>query len=350
LVGCKRAGLRAVGRDELAEPRLSYAAVQHSAVVARVGAELEQAGHQVLSEREILARERAEGKRIYSAERRRGRGFHRPDLVLAGERPEAVEVELTDKAARRLDDIVRSWRGAVGMKKFGCVRYLCSERAFPYVKRSVERTHAGGPIDVQLLRHGEGLRELARDWVSESARERSGLQPAGWDSAGAREAASGGWESGSHRWFFRAHGARRWLDEPLRAATAAPLRAGRLRADLLDTTDHGRRLARGLEEDPEFRAELEHQRREIVQIDSVVRQLDELREQAGMSKAELARAIGKAPSSLRRFFSADVNPELKTVAAVADVLGAEVRIVRSGKTAPKQPGDAERRRPNGVVR
>lgn len=179
LVGCKRAGLRAVGRDELAEPRLSYAAVQHSAVVARVGAELEQAGHQVLSEREILARERAEGKRIYSAERRRGRGFHRPDLVLAGERPEAVEVELTDKAARRLDDIVRSWRGAVGMKKFGCVRYLCSERAFPYVKRSVERTHAEGPIDVQLLRHGEGLRELARDWVSESARERSGLQPAG---------------------------------------------------------------------------------------------------------------------------------------------------------------------------
>jgi Helix-turn-helix. len=69
-----------------------------------------------------------------------------------------------------------------------------------------------------------------------------------------------------------------------------------------------------------------------------------------MSKAELARAIGKAPSSLRRFFSADVNPELKTVAAVADVLGAEVRIVRSGKTAPKQPGDAERRRPNVVAR
>ena len=33
---------------------------------------------------------------------------------------------------------------------------------------------------------------------------------------------------------------------------------------------------------------------------------------AGMSKAELARAIGKEPSSIRRFFTADVNPELKT--------------------------------------
>lgn len=61
----------------------------------------------------------------------------------------------------------------------------------------------------------------------------------------------------------------------------------------------------------------------------MVRQLDELREEAGMSKAELARAIGKEPSSIRRFFTADVNPELKTVAAVADVLGAKVEVVAS---------------------
>ena len=41
----------------------------------------------------------------------------------------------------------------------------------------------------------------------------------------------------------------------------------------------------------------------------------------------MARAIGKAPSSIRRFFTADVNPELKTVAAVADAVGAEIRVV-----------------------
>jgi ribosome-binding protein aMBF1 (putative translation factor) len=100
----------------------------------------------------------------------------------------------------------------------------------------------------------------------------------------------------------------------------------------LDTTYYDRQLARRLEEDSEFRREFERQRREIAQIDSVVRQLDELREQAGMSKAELARAIGKEPSSIRRFFTADVNPELKTVAAVADILGAEVKVVATRKT------------------
>ena len=95
----------------------------------------------------------------------------------------------------------------------------------------------------------------------------------------------------------------------------------------IDTTRHDRRLTRRLE-DPEFRAEFEQQRRQIAQIDAVVRQLDELREKAGMSKAELARAIGKEPSSIRRFFTTTVNPELKTVAAVADVLGARVEVVR----------------------
>jgi ribosome-binding protein aMBF1 (putative translation factor) len=95
----------------------------------------------------------------------------------------------------------------------------------------------------------------------------------------------------------------------------------------LDTTYHDLRLARRLREDPEFRDEFERQRRQIDQIDSVVRQLDELREASGMSKAELARAIGKKPSSIRRFFTAEVNPELKTVAAVADVLGARLEVI-----------------------
>lgn len=93
------------------------------------------------------------------------------------------------------------------------------------------------------------------------------------------------------------------------------------------TSYHDRRLARRLQNDPDFRAEFERQQREIAQIDSVVRQLDELRERAGLSKAELARVIGKEPSSIRRFFTADVNPELKTVAAIADALGAKVEVV-----------------------
>ena len=104
----------------------------------------------------------------------------------------------------------------------------------------------------------------------------------------------------------------------------------------LDTRYHDRRLARRLKEDPEFRAEFRRQRRAIAQIDAVVRQLDRLRESAGLSKAELARQVGKDPASIRRLFTAEVNPELKTVAAVASALGAEVKIVTRRRSSNRK--------------
>lgn len=94
----------------------------------------------------------------------------------------------------------------------------------------------------------------------------------------------------------------------------------------LDTGYYDRRLSKRLAEDPELRAELERERRQIDQVDAVIRQLDEMRVRAGMSKADLARAIGKKPSAVRRLFTAAVNPELKTVAAIADALGARLEI------------------------
>ena len=94
----------------------------------------------------------------------------------------------------------------------------------------------------------------------------------------------------------------------------------------LDTSFHKRMLASRME-NPEFRAEFLRARREIDQVDSVVRQLDELRAAAGLSKAELARRIGRDPSSIRRLFTAQANPELLLVASIAEDLGAEVRIV-----------------------
>jgi DNA-binding XRE family transcriptional regulator len=66
---------------------------------------------------------------------------------------------------------------------------------------------------------------------------------------------------------------------------------------------------------------------EIDQVDSVIRQLDHLREEAGLTKAELARHIGRDPSSIRRLFTAQANPELMLVASIAENLGADVRIV-----------------------
>jgi hypothetical protein len=147
---CTRRGLRAVGRDELTTPTFSPATIHHSSVVARIAVQLERAGHRVLSEREVIVRERAEGKRVFSAERRDG-GYHRPDLVLLGDRPEAIEVELTDKAARRLDAILRAWRWTVARRQFGRVRYFCSLKALPHVERAVRRTRTDVAVVVSAL-------------------------------------------------------------------------------------------------------------------------------------------------------------------------------------------------------
>ena len=47
-----------------------------------------------------------------------------------------------------------------------------------------------------------------------------------------------------------------------------------------------------------------------------------------MSKAELARRVDRNASSVRRLFTASqVRPELPLIAALADALGAELRVV-----------------------
>jgi len=94
----------------------------------------------------------------------------------------------------------------------------------------------------------------------------------------------------------------------------------------LDTSYHKRMLASRME-NPEFRAEYERARREIDQVDSVAPHREEVREAAGLWRAAPARRIGRDPSSIRRLFTAQANPELLLVASIADDLGAEVRIV-----------------------
>jgi DNA-binding XRE family transcriptional regulator len=107
----------------------------------------------------------------------------------------------------------------------------------------------------------------------------------------------------------------------------------------LDTGYHDRRLAKRLREDGVFREEFERQAREIAQIDAIVSKLDALREEHGLTKAELAREIDKNPASIRRLLTAPVNPELRTVVAMADALDADVRIV------PRKPSRRRRRSP-----
>jgi transcriptional regulator with XRE-family HTH domain len=85
-------------------------------------------------------------------------------------------------------------------------------------------------------------------------------------------------------------------------------------------------LARDLE-DPEFRREYIVESVRISTIDLVVNALDEAREAAGLSKAELARAIGAEPAVVRRLFSSGhVNPTLGTLAEVAAALGLRITV------------------------
>jgi DNA-binding phage protein len=90
---------------------------------------------------------------------------------------------------------------------------------------------------------------------------------------------------------------------------------------------HERRLARRME-DPEFREAFEREAAEVTAIDAVVNALDGLRAERGMSKADLAREIGKNPAAIRRLLTLDgANPELRTVVAMANALDADIQIV-----------------------
>lgn len=87
-----------------------------------------------------------------------------------------------------------------------------------------------------------------------------------------------------------------------------------------------RDLARDLD-DPEFLREYVVESIRIATIDSIVNALDDARAAAGMSKAELARAISSEPAVVRRLFSASgVNPTLGTLAEVAAALGMRVTL------------------------
>lgn len=162
LLHATRRGLAAVGRRELRVPRPSPVAVRHEAAVACVGASLETSGHRVLSERELLAAERLEGRRIYSV--KVGERLHRPDLIVIGQQLEAIEVELTPKAPRRLDKIVRGWARAVALGQFERVRYLCAPRTLLLLERALLRTSAGEAVVAESM-PASGLDFAATSWA-----------------------------------------------------------------------------------------------------------------------------------------------------------------------------------------
>lgn len=85
-------------------------------------------------------------------------------------------------------------------------------------------------------------------------------------------------------------------------------------------------LARDLK-DPEFLREYIVESMRIATVDAIVNELDDAREAAGLSKADLARAIQVEPATIRRLFAAErPNPTLGTLAEVAAALGMRVTL------------------------
>lgn len=86
---------------------------------------------------------------------------------------------------------------------------------------------------------------------------------------------------------------------------------------------------------PELRQQYERTKHTITSTRQVLMEIDDERQRAGLSKAELARRIGMTPSVIRRLFSSkSSNPSLGTVINMAGALGMEIEL----KPA-KQNGD-----------
>jgi hypothetical protein len=132
-----RAGLRYAGLG-LPVAKASAGSIEHwlrCASMAQYLA-LEFGAEEIVSERELALAEKVEGHPIASARLGEGR-MHRPDLVAFDEgRTVAIEVELTPKAPRRLEGLIRAWRRASWVAE---VRYYCAPGQ---TRRAVERAVA----------------------------------------------------------------------------------------------------------------------------------------------------------------------------------------------------------------
>jgi len=91
--------------------------------------------------------------------------------------------------------------------------------------------------------------------------------------------------------------------------------------------------------DPRFRAHYDKKRAHIDAIDGILSDVDERRVAMGLTKADLARLVGRQPESVRRLFSArTVNPTLSTMLDMAFVLGLEIGVaptVSADELAPR---------------
>ncbi len=156
------AGLRAAGLADLPLARVSPGGFLHVREVARTAVALELAlpDFAVVGERELRRWEANSGRPLASPDVGRGPdglpARHRPDLVLwpadrvgqPGREAVAIEVELTVKAPRRLDLIVRGWART---RLVGAVVYYATPASLRAVRRAVDDQQAGEIVHVMPI-------------------------------------------------------------------------------------------------------------------------------------------------------------------------------------------------------
>jgi hypothetical protein len=163
-----RAGLRWRGLGRLGVHRVNPGGYEHAWQLAATALALHRLlpGWRVLSDREIRAHERDERQLLASA--RLGRGaregarVHRPDLALIDPqgRVSAVEVELSQKARARLQEICTGWARARHIQR---VYYLAAPAAAGALTRAVGETRSQEQVRVLALADTPTLAKEARD-------------------------------------------------------------------------------------------------------------------------------------------------------------------------------------------
>jgi len=161
-----RAGLRRCGEHGLEPCRVNISGAMHLITCARVAARLQRRypGTRVTGERELRRDEREQGRPLASARLRTGPDgrplLHRPDLILrpipsegtvgakSDDLPVAVEVELTVKAPRRLEEIVVAWARC---RLVAGVIYVVAPEVEHALTRALDRARAGAEIAVVPL-------------------------------------------------------------------------------------------------------------------------------------------------------------------------------------------------------
>src|SRR5437870_4683268 len=92
------------------------------------------------------------------------------------------------------------------------------------------------------------------------------------------------------------------------------------------------RIRARLLSDAAARERYEQTKRSVLLVRKTLRTIDEERERAGLSIAELAHRMGMHPSAVRRMLTAQAsNPTLRTAAEVLDALGLELTLRRESE-------------------